>query len=187
MSAFAEWAILFLNIFMLVFGAKLIVELFRYGSVPPFIRTREPIAHEVAEAFGTLPEGSVVYDPGCGDGRVLFAIAKKNPRARYVGIELRLFPYLLAKRQRRMHPEADIRFIRGDSFKQDLSKATHVYTYLYPKVMDKLLPKLQNELRPGTVLISLDFQFKDKEAERTIPLSGAAEGKLGKLLYVYRF
>lgn len=182
-----EWLQLFFNLIILAFGSKLIYELFRDGKVPPFIRTRESIAGEVAEAFGTLPAGSVLYDPGCGDGRVLFAIAKNNPGLRCVGIELRIFPYVLALLQKRHHPEAQIRFIRGNSFKQDLSSATHMYTYLYPQVMDALLPKLERELKPGSVLISLDFAFAKKAPERMIPLADAKKGKLGDKLYVYRF
>jgi SAM-dependent methyltransferase len=187
MISFLTWVNFFLNIVILAFGAKLLFEMAREGKTPPFIRTRPPVAKEVAEAFGTLPPGSVVYDPGCGDGRVLFAIAEKNPHARFVGIELRMFPYMLALRQKRLHPNVDITFIRGNSFKLDLSSATHMYTYLYPKVMDMLLPKLEKELRPGTELISLDFEFQNKETERSMPLASAEAQKLGRTLYVYRF
>ncbi|MDB5265742.1 MAG: ribosomal protein methyltransferase [Parcubacteria group bacterium] len=187
----AEWLELFLNLIVLAFGFKLVSEIARNGKVPPFIRTRTLIAQEIADAFGTLPKGSVVYDPGCGDGRVLFAIAAKNPGVQCVGIELRLFPYFLALRRRaaflREYPEAKVRVIRGNSFKQDLSSATHVYTYLYPEVLDRLLPKFEKELHPGTILISLDFKFLKKISERIIPLAHAEKGKLGETLYVYRF
>lgn len=182
-----EWISVALNLACLAFGVKLILELARFGRVAPFIRTRAAVAHEVADAFGTLPAGSVIYDPGCGDGRVLFAIAEKNPQAKFVGIELRFFPYLRALWEKRRHPNLDITFIRGNAFKQYLSSATHMYIYLYPHVMDALLPKLERDLKPGTEIISLDFQFSQKTYERTIPLATAETGKLGRLLYVYRF
>ena len=187
MGTLAYWILFGLNLFMLAFATKLILELCRVGRVPPFIRTRVPVADEIAAAFGTLPEGSVVYDPGCGDGRVLFAIAKRNPGVRCVGIEIRLFPYMLAMSKKQNHPEANIEFVRGNCFTQDLSVATHMYVYLYPKVMDSLLPKLMRELKPGTELISLDFKFKKKQPERVIPLASAERKKLGQTLYAYRF
>lgn len=187
MITLADWISLIANLVVLAFGMKLILEIFRSRNVPPFIRTRESVAQEAAEAFGQLAAGSVVYDPGCGDGRVLFAIAARNPGARCVGIELRIFPYLRALLLKRKHPDANILLVRGNAFRQDLSEATHLYTYLYPEVMDRLLPKLQKEVRPGTILISLDFPFTDKEAEKTIPLASAEEGKLGRMLHVYRF
>lgn len=182
-----QWVSLFLNLFFIGFGIKLVMELLRYGRIAPFIRTRASIAEEVAEAFGTLPEGSMVIDPFCGDGRILFAIAKRNPTAGFLGIELRMFPYLRALWWRRRFPALNIRFIRGTSYKQDLSSATHLYTYSSCDAMDALLPKLLQELMPGSEVISLDFPFANKTYERTIPLKTAEEGKLGQILYVYRF
>lgn len=182
-----EWLSLGLNLFFIGFAIKLITELVRYGRVAPFIRTRDVIAEEIAGIFGTLPEGSVVVDPFCGDGRVLFAIAEQNPRAGFLGIELRTYPYLRALWWKRRFPGLNIRFIRGNSYRQDLSSATHLYTYSSHDAMDTLLPKLELEAKPGTELISLDFAFSNKIAERTIPLKTAQEGKLGQVAYVYRF
>lgn len=182
-----QWVSLALNLFFIGFGIKLVLELSRYGRIAPFIRTRASIAEEVAEVFGILPEGSVVIDPFCGDGRILFAIARRNPKVRFVGIELRTYPYLRALWWKRKFPGTDMRFMRGNCYKQDLSSATHLYTYSSNDAMDALLPKLEKELKPGAKVISLDFQFSKKVVERTIPLKTAQKGKLGQTLYVYRF
>lgn len=149
----------------------------------PFVRTRAAVAEEIAQYVGALPAGSVVYDLGCGDGRVLRAIHKRNPEAQLVGIELQLFPYLLA----RLRCSGVARIIRGDIFAQDLSAATHLYAYLYYDVLDRLLPKLERELQPGTRLYSLDFAFSHRTPFETITLRSRAPGKLGSILYVYEF
>ncbi len=187
MLTFADWVNFIGDLILIAFGVKLTGELLREGKVPPYIRTRTAIAEEVAEVFGTLPLGSVLYDPGCGDGRVLFAVARRNPGLHCVGIELRTFPYGCALWKKRRHPGMNVNFVRANAFAQDLSPATHLYTYLYPNVMDALLPKLEKELRPGTILLSLDFPFTHKQPVGTVPLVNAEEGKLGSMLYTYVF
>ncbi|KND49379.1 MAG: hypothetical protein AB203_03230 [Parcubacteria bacterium C7867-008] len=181
------WIGFIFDIILIVFALRFMWGMMRLGKISPFIRTRMPVAEEVAEAFGTLPEGSVLIDPGCGDGRVLFAIAKRNPHTTFIGIELRLLPYILALLEKRKHPDLNITFIHGNFFDQDLSSATHIYTYLYAHVMDSLLPKLLKELKPGTTLLSVDFPFSKKQTEHVTTLKSAEQLKLGRTLYVYRF
>ncbi|KND50543.1 MAG: hypothetical protein AB202_02735 [Parcubacteria bacterium C7867-007] len=187
MISSVEWLQLVFSVLFVLLAIRFIWGMMRIGTVSPFIRTRTQVAEEVAAVFGTLPTGSTLIDPGCGDGRVLFAIAKQNPHTHFIGIELRLLPYLLALHKRKREKNTTIDFVHGNFSQHDLSCATHMYTYLYPHVMDDLLPKLEKELQPGTQLISLDFSFSMKEAVRTIPLLSAEEGKLGRLLYVYQF
>lgn len=163
------------------------VELIRLNTVPPFIRTRKPIAQDLAKIIGVLPEGAIVYDPGCGDGSVLIELARRNTHARFMGIELRLWVYLKGKRRIRKEALGNIEIQRGTMFAHNFKDATHLYTYLYPGVMDTLLPKLQLELKPGTMLYSLDFPFLYKEAKEIHTLASFKQGKLGKTLYVYEF
>jgi hypothetical protein len=75
--------------------------------------------------------------------------------------------------------------LRGDFMKQNLSAADRVFTYLYPGLMDELLPKLEKELHPGTRLVSCDFPFSKKKAKEVIDLE---RPKLtGQKLYIYEF
>ena len=187
MSAALQILILVTDFIVLGIAFWIIHQILVLGTVPPYIRTRRAVAQEIAETFGTLPHGSVVYDPGSGDGRVLRALAKRNPEARFIGIELRCMPYLLARRKAAKEGLLNIQFKRGDMFKENYGDATHIYTYLYAEVMDRLLPKLTEEVAPGTTLISLDFPFKGKEPEKKILLASAQPHRLGTTLYVYRF
>ena len=101
----------------------------------------------------------VVYDLGCGDGRMLLAAAMRY-QARAVGIEIDPLRYLwcqflitiLGQRKR-------IRIIFGNLFKKDLSEANVVLCYLMPDALTKLEKKFKQELQPGTRIVSNRFAF----------------------------
>jgi SAM-dependent methyltransferase len=202
---FAQILLVLFNICIIGFLIYLIKEVLQVYTVPPFIRTRSEVTDEIAGLIGglkkTLRKGSsapVVYDLGCGDGRVLMAIRAHNlslgsendlqtgrDSAQYIGIEKKVIPYILAK----MNTGAakNVTIFRRDIFKTPLHDATHIYTYLYNNVMDTLLPKLEVELTPGTILYSLDFVFSKKEPTHVYALKSAKKGKLGGTLYEYKF
>lgn len=148
----------------------------------PFVPIRRNILSAIVETLA-INQDAVVYDLGCGDGRVLMACYAKEPRASYVGLEKQLMPVWFAKWQTRKTP---IKILQKDFFKYNLADATCVFVYLSPSLMDELLPKFKQELRPGTRLISCDYQFSNKQAIKTIDLK-QTYGKLGKFLYVYKF
>lgn len=101
----------------------------------------------------------LVYDLGCGDGRIIVTAALKY-QARAVGIELaplrwlwcQLLITVLGLRDR-------VQVIFGDLFYQDLSKADVVACYLLPETNKKLQDKLLKELKPGTRVVSNTFLF----------------------------
>jgi predicted RNA methylase len=101
----------------------------------------------------------VVYDLGCGDGRVIITAARRFG-ARAVGIEIDPFRYLwcqmfisiLGLRRR-------VSVIFGDFFRQDLSNADVVTCYLLQDTNQKLVLKLQKEMRPGARVVSNTFTF----------------------------
>ncbi|MBM3773415.1 MAG: methyltransferase domain-containing protein [Acidimicrobiia bacterium] len=103
----------------------------------------------------------VVYDLGSGDGRIPIAAAKLFG-ARAVGIEIE------ANLIRRSHDALNkagvadrVVFLHQDLFESDISRATVVTLFLNPGVNQKLMPKLQRELRPGTRVVSLSFDMGD--------------------------
>jgi predicted RNA methylase len=101
----------------------------------------------------------VVYDLGCGDGRMVLAAALRY-HARAVGIEIDPLRYLwcqflitiLFQRKR-------VRIIFGNLFTKDLSEADVVMCYLMPDALAKLENKLKKELKPGTRVVSNRFSF----------------------------
>lgn len=119
-----------------------------------------PTWHTVADAMLTLADvgvDDVVYDLGSGDGRIVILAAQKYG-ARGVGVELA--PDLVAiSRQVAVEGEVDdrVRFIEGDFHSVDISAATVVTLYLSAGANRRLEPRLRQELRPGTRIVSHQF------------------------------
>ena len=154
----------------------------------PFVRVPSAVLGDIEKALN-IKEGSVVYDLGCGDGRVLFYLSKNNPRTTFIGIENSDFPALVAKVHAWIHRKiykSNIIIYKKDFFDVDISNATHIFTYLYPNVMDDLISKFDKELKRGTRLVSASFHFTSKKEIEEIDLK-RSKWKLAKKLYVYEF
>lgn len=101
----------------------------------------------------------VVYDLGCGDGRIVIAAAKKYG-TRGVGIDLDPARIREARANaKQAGVEGLVRFEVGDLFKTDLTEATVVTLYLLPELNRRLKPKLFAELKPGARVVSHDFDM----------------------------
>ena len=157
-------------------------------SKVPFISVPNKTLKEIEKIF-ELNDDSIVYDLGSGDGRVLFYLYKKHPKCKYIGIENSAFPLLLSNVRKwwfNKINKSNIQIIEKDFFEVDLSDATHIFTYLYPNIMDDLLPKLDQELKPGTRLVSASFHFTTKREISMIDLE-RSKYQLAKRLYIYEF
>lgn len=152
----------------------------------PFVPVPRVVLPEIVKVCQLKPEDRM-YDLGCGDARVLVACYQAQPLARYVGIDKALAPILFAKwRLRRLPSKHTIQLWRQNFFKADLSSATVIFTYLFPGLMDDLLPKLEHELTSGARLISCDFVFKTKAPVQIIKLTRSPYS-LARTLYIYEF
>ncbi len=159
-----------------------------FKSKVPFIPVSSKTLKDIEKALD-LKDDSVVYDLGCGDGRVLFYLSKNKPKAKYIGIENNPFPIFLVRIYSWWYKKknnSDIKIIEKDFFDVDLSNATHIFTYLYPNIMDDLLPKFDKELKRGTRLISMSFHFTAKREIKEIELK-RGKYKLARKIYVYEF
>ena len=123
----------------------------------PFVPSPEVVIRRMLQ-LADVKENEVVYDLGCGDGRVLI-IAAKEFGARAVGIEIRrdLYEQCL-RRIRDLNLEDRVKVIHGNFFEYDLSDADVITLYLLTSVNEKPRPKLERELRPGTRIVSHDFE-----------------------------
>jgi len=141
---------------------------------PPDIHW-EPSPPEVVTAMlklAEVTERDVVYDLGCGDGRIVIAAAKEFG-ARGVGIDIdpeRIEDSL--KNAREAGVLDRVRFIEEDLFEADIHEATVVTLFLWPSVNLKLRPKLLRELRPGTRVVSYIHDMGDWPPEKTISVNG---------------
>ena len=136
-------------------------------QVPYFPSTDEAVLGMLKLA-GTGP-GDVVYDLGCGDGRIVIAAAREFG-ARGVGVEIDPAPLRMAVYQARRAGVVDrVRFVRGDLFEADIGDATVVTLFLFEDLNRRLLPKLRKELKPGARIVAHRYGFgEDWPPEKTV-------------------
>lgn len=155
-------------------------------SSAPFVPVPDEVVADIVKEL-SIRRGDAVYDLGCGDARVLIAAARAHPDASYTGIDRDLFALIVAQARRIYFGYPAVKLAYGNFFKSDISHANRVFLYLFPEVMDALLPKLQAELPKGAMVVSCDFAFSKKEPARTIPLEYRKDETLGRVLHVYEF
>lgn len=133
----------------------------------PYVPTKQEVVEEMLKLANVKP-GDVVYDLGCGDGRIVITAAKKFG-ATGVGVDLNPQRIKEANANAQAAGVTDkVKFIEGDLFEFDFSEADVVTMYLLPSVNLKLRPKLLSELKPGSRIVSHDFDMGDWEAEKTV-------------------
>jgi len=134
-----------------------------------------PTPEAVVEAMlqvANVGKDDIVYDLGCGDGRIPVTAAKKYG-ARGIGIDIDPQRIAEANENVKKNNVGDrVKIVQGDLFQQDLSEATVVTLYLLPSLNVKLLPKLRRELKPGTRIVSNSFDMGEWQPERTIEVDG---------------
>ena len=126
----------------------------------------------------TGPQDYVV-DLGSGDGRIVIAAARDHG-ARGLGIELDAKLVRQARdNAQRAGVAALARFEAGDALHADLSQASVVTIYLLPFLLDKLQPRLLDQLRPGARVVTHAFAFKGWRPDRAeiVRLSARHEGQ----------
>src|SRR5215467_12566900 len=148
-----------------------------------------PTTEEAVDAMLKLAEvkkGDIVYDLGCGDGRIVIAAAK-NYGARGVGIDID--PQRIAEANanaKRAGVENLVRFEENDLFDANIKDATVVTLFLLSSVNLKLRPKLLADLKPGTKIVSNTFDMGDWKPEREITVPNTDDDSfLSHRLYMW--
>ena len=141
-----------------------------WGDVPYV-----PTPPEVVDAMlslASVSQNDIVYDLGSGDGRMVIEAARKY-HARGVGIDVNPTRIEEANENAKEAGVTDrVRFIEGDLFKADIHDATVVTIYLLSTVNLKLRPKLLQDLKPGTRIVSHRFDMGDWEPEKKSTADG---------------
>jgi SAM-dependent methyltransferase len=123
-----------------------------YASAPPAI---VQAMLELAKVTGD----DVVYDLGCGDGRIVVAAVKLRD-ARGVGVDIDPDRIEDATELALREGVTDrVTFVLDDLFQADFADATVVMLYLQPEPNLRLRPRLLTELRPGTRVVSLSYDM----------------------------
>jgi len=135
-----------------------------------------PTNQKVVDAMlklAKVTKGDTVYDLGCGDGRIVITAAKEFG-ANGIGIEINRELVKRADENARQAGVTDkVKFIKADLFETNFSRATVVMLYLSPGVNLQLRPQLLRQLKPGTRIVSHDFDMGDWQPEQTVKLEDA--------------
>lgn len=139
----------------------------------PYVPTDPAVVQAMLKLAGVKP-GDKLYDLGCGDGRIVITAAKSYG-ARGVGIDLNPERITEAKANaKEAGVEDKVRFVEQDLLNSDFSDADVVSLYLLPSVNLRLRPQLWQQLRPGTRIVSHDFDMgPDWPPEQTLEVAGS--------------
>ena len=150
--------------FLLTAGGAAVVQQQVFHPEVPFVPTPHEVVAEILR-LADVGKADVLYDLGCGDGRIVVTAAKKYG-CRGIGIDID--PERIRDSQKNAAKEGvedKVRFIESDLFDADISEASVVTLYLLSRVNIRLRPKLLADLKPGTRVVSHDFDMDEWEAD----------------------
>lgn len=124
----------------------------------------------------------VIFELGSGWGTLAFPLARKYPHCQVIAYENSLIPFLFTRCCYLVYPLPNLTFSRMNFFKAPLSDANLVVCYLYPKAMELLKVKFEQELKRGTWMVSNTFAIPGWKPLRVIEINDLYKTKI----YVYR-
>jgi len=137
-----------------------------------------PTEYELIQGFfelAPISSNDVVYDLGCGDGRLLFAaIGRGAGRAVGIDLNVKLIEEALSEAKKR-GLEDKVGFISGDVLDIKLSEASVIFCYLIGEAAYSLKPKFEAELRPGTRIVMEMFPVPGWKVKRTYVIRHGSE------------
>ena len=137
-----------------------------------FVPTPAEVVDTMLKLAGVTSK-DVVYDLGCGDGMIVTAAAK-DFGAHAVGIDIN--PVRVKEANERVAKAGvtdKVKILNEDLFTANISQASVVTLYLLQSLNEKLIPKLNKELKPGTRIVSQTFSMGDRyPAEKTVESAG---------------
>ena len=152
-------------------------------SLAPFVPTPNDVVNRMLTLAG-VTENDVVYDIGCGDGRIVIAAAR-DFGARGVGIDID--PQRIAEANANAEQAGVqhlVEFIEQDAMESDVSDATVVTLYLLSSSNARLRPILTRQLRSGARIVSHAFSMGDWDPDRVDRFEDARGST--RTLYLWR-
>lgn len=134
----------------------------------PYVPTPQNVVDEMLR-LANVSKDDVVYDLGCGDGRLVITAVKNFGARRGFGVDIDPERISDSNANAKAAGVTDrVKFAVQDLFQTDLKEASVVTLYLLPEVNLRLRPKLLSELRPGTRVVSHSFDMGDWKPDKTI-------------------
>jgi SAM-dependent methyltransferase len=143
------------------------------GEVIPFVPSPTIVVDRMLQ-LAEVRKDDIIYDLGCGDGRILIQAAKKYG-ARGVGVDMNA---ALVNEARRKAAEQGVshlvEFRAGDALQVDISAATVVTLYMYKWFNNEMRPKLQ-KLKPGSRVVAHDYDIDDWQPTKVETVDASAD------------
>jgi len=156
------WLIL---IFQLSFSFSLAVYLLSliFSSLmgSPYVPTKNQQINLFLQA-ANLKKGQLVYDLGCGDGRIVRQAAIQY-QVKGVGFDVNILLLFYARLMAKLQHLSQVDFVRQNLLTVDLHQADVVYIFLMPSLIKKLVAKFKQEMKKNSLLISHGFAVEGLE------------------------
>ena len=131
-----------------------------------FVPTPQEVVNKMLE-MAQVQKGDVLYDLGCGDGRIVVTAAKKFG-IKAIGFDVDPQRIKEARENVEKNGVGDLVTIRqADIFEQDLREASVVTLYLLPELNVRLMPQLK-QLKPGSRVVSHDFDMQGAKPKKVV-------------------
>ena len=165
---------------VLIIVAMIVHGYFMLRNRVPYVVLPEGAMAEVSRALD-VRAGAVVYDLGCGDGRVILNLRQANSQARFIGVENDWTVWVLANL--RVRGRAQI--VRGEISQTPLASATRIFVYLGPKMMSELETRFKSELPHGAKVVSVQFPLPSRTPDAVVELPQSQSH--ARRLYLYNY
>jgi SAM-dependent methyltransferase len=152
------------------------------AQLAPYVPTPQEVVDRMLQ-LGGVKKGDVVYDLGCGDGRIPITAARVYG-ARGVGVDID--PQRIAEANvnaKQAGVPHLVTFRLQDAMTVDLSEATVVTLYLLSASNLKLRPLLTRQLKPGSRIVSHSFSMGDWQADKVDTFTDASGNR--RTLYLW--
>ncbi len=152
------------------------------GYLVPYVPSPDGVVKAMLKLAQVSSE-DIVYDLGAGDGRIVITAVKEFNAKKAIGVEIREDLAKQAKQKiAELGLEGRAEIINTDMFRVNLKDATVITLFLLTSVNEMLKPKFERELRPGTRIVSHEFQIPGWKPKKTIKI---IDNGIGHTIYLY--
>ena len=150
-----------------------------------YVPTEQVVVEKMLQ-MARVTKDDIVFDLGCGDGRIVATAAKKYG-CKGVGIDIdpaRVKDSLATLRKLEVKPGL-VEIRQGDALKvKDLERATVIMLYMLPQFMERLEPQIKKRLKPGTRIVAHDYPFPNLDPDQIVEFPVKGVGR-PKFLYLW--
>jgi len=132
-----------------------------------------------------LESGKTFYDLGCGNGRVIFYLAKKYPEVNFTGVEISLIFFLICCLRKFAGKYKNVKLKLFDYMLLDLNKADYIYAFANKLTIEDLARKIEKEIDKNLVVVSYCFPISSWEKFLLPEENNPGEKK--NLIHIYQY